>query len=188
MPERLPITTYGMEILKKKSLPVKKINNTIITLVENMFFTMRNGDGIGLAAPQVNQNLEIAIVDISCIEKHKDSKPLLMINPKIEDIHGEIVMSEGCLSIPEVRADVLRPEQIFLKYYDLSMNEIKQEYNDLMARVIQHEIDHLNGILFIDHLEKDERKKIKKQLSDIRKGKVNADYPLHIYSDDFHGY
>jgi len=97
-------------------------------------------------------------------------------------------MSEGCLSIPEVRADVLRPEQIFLKYYDLSMNEIKQEYNDLMARVIQHEIDHLNGILFIDHLEKDERKKIKKQLSDIRKGKVNADYPLHIYSDDFHGY
>ena len=177
-----------MDILRKKAFPVKKIDIKIISLVENMFYTMRNSDGIGLAAPQVNQNINIAIVDISCIEKYKDSKPLLMINPVIEDIHGEISMSEGCLSIPEVRAEVTRPEQIFLRYFDLNMNEFKQEFNDLMARVIQHEIDHLNGKLFVDYLDKDEMKKIKKQLADIKKGKVNTEYPLHIYTEGFHGY
>jgi len=177
-----------MDILRKKTLSVKKIDNNTISLVENMFFTMRNADGIGLAAPQVNKNLSIAVVDISCIEKYKDEKPLLMINPVIEDNHGEIMMSEGCLSLPEIRAEITRPEQIFLKYYDINLKEIKQEFNELMARVIQHEIDHLHGKLLIDHLEKDVLKDFKKKLSEIKKGKITTEYPLHIYFDNFHGY
>jgi peptide deformylase len=188
LPESLPITTYGMDILRKKTIPVKKIDNNIISLIENMFYTMRNADGIGLAAPQVNNNLSIAVVDISCVEKYKDEKPLLMINPVIEDIHGDCLMSEGCLSLPEVRAEVTRPEQIFLKYYDINMKEIKQEFNELMSRVIQHEIDHLHGKLFIDYLEKDVLKDFKKKLTEIKKGKINTEYPLHIYTDNFHGY
>jgi peptide deformylase len=111
-----------------------------------------------------------------------------MINPVIEDIHGECLMSEGCLSLPEVRAEITRPEQIFLKYYDINMKERKQEFNELMARVIQHEIDHLHGKLLIDYLEKDVLKDFKKKLAEIKKGKVNTEYPLHIYSENFHGY
>jgi len=177
-----------MNILRKKALPVKKIDTKIISLVENMFYTMRNADGIGLAAPQVNQNLAITIVDISCIEKYKDAKPILLINPEIREIYGECVMSEGCLSIPEVRADVLRPKQVFVKYHDLEMNEKEEEFDDLAARVVQHEIDHLHGKLFVDYLNPDDKKKFKKQLADIKKGKIQTDYLLHLYSDDFHGY
>jgi peptide deformylase len=166
-----------MSILRKKALPVKKIDTKIISLVENMFYTLRNADGIGLAAPQVNQNLAIAIIDISCIEKYKDAKPILLINPEIEGIYGECAMNEGW-----------RPKQIFVKYYDLEMKEKKEEYDDLAARVIQHEIDHLHGKLFVDYLNKEDQKKYKKQLSDIKKGKIQTDYPLQIYTDDFHGY
>jgi peptide deformylase len=188
LPENLPITTYGMNILRKKAIPVKEIDTKIISLVENMFYTMRNAEGVGLAAPQVNENLAITVIDVSIDEKYKDFKPILLINPVIEGIYGEVVMKEGCLSIPEVRADVLRPRQVYVKYYDLNMKEITEEFDDLQARVIQHEIDHLNGKLFIDYLNKDELKNYKKQLSDIKKGKIQTDYLLHIDKDNFHGY
>jgi len=188
LPEKLPITTYGMGILRKTALPVAKIDSKIIGLIENMFFTMRNADGIGLAAPQVNKNLAIAVIDISFVEKYKHAKPILLINPKIDGIYGETVMNEGCLSIPEVRADILRPKQVSVKYFDLEMNEKREEFDELSARVIQHEIDHLNGKLFVDYLNKDDMKKYKKQLNNIKKGKIQTDYLLHLYSDDFHGY
>jgi len=177
-----------MSVLRKNAIPVRKIDADIIMLVENMFYTMRNAEGIGLAAPQVNRNSSIITVDVSCIDKYKDVKPIYMINPEIEGIYGEIVLQEGCLSIPEVRADVLRPKEVFVKYFDLEMNEKKEEFDDIQARVIQHEIDHLHGKLFIDYLDKDELKKFKKQLADIKKGKITADYLLHIYSNGFHGY
>ena len=177
-----------MNVLRKKTIPVKKIDTKIISLVENMFYTMRNADGVGLAAPQVNQKLAIAVIDISLEDKYKDVKPLLLINPEIEGVYGEIIMKEGCLSIPEVRAEVLRPKQVYIKYYDLDMNEKREEFDELQARVVQHEIDHLHGKLFVDYISKEELKKFKKQLSDIKKGKIQTDYLLHIYSDSFHGY
>ena len=177
-----------MNVLRKKTIPVKKIDTKIISLVENMFYTMRNADGVGLAAQQVNQKLAIAVIDISLEDKYKDVKPLLLINPEIEGVYGEIIMKEGCLSIPEVRAEVLRPKQVYIKYYDLDMNEKREEFDELQARVVQHEIDHLHGKLFVDYISKEELKKFKKQLSDIKKGKIQTDYLLHIYSDSFHGY
>ena len=152
MPKQLPITTYGMDILRKKSKIIEKIDANIIKLVDNMYYTMINANGVGLAAPQVNKNLNIAVVDISQVDDYKHVKPIFMINPQVLDSHGEATLEEGCLSIPEVRAPVLRADKILLKYNDLNMKEIEVEVEGFFARVIQHEIDHLNGVLFVDKI------------------------------------
>ena len=173
-----------MEILRKKTKPVTKVDAKLITLVENMFYTMDRASGIGLASPQVNLDLSLAIVDISVLDEHKKEKPLVLINPEILDSHGEIEIEEGCLSIPDVRALVSRPKKIYLKYFDFDLNEVKTEVSGFFSRVIQHEIDHLNGILFVDHLSEDNKKVVKKQLAKIRKGKIETDYPLYIHIKD----
>ena len=178
MPVQLPITTYGMEVLRKSTKPVEKIDNKLIELVDNMFYTMINANGIGLAAPQINSDLSLCIVDISCIEEFKDVKPLILINPVILDSHGEAAIDEGCLSIPDVRATLTRPDKIFLRYDDFEMNEQKIEIEGYLSRVAQHEIDHLHGKLFVDYLNEDELKKVKSQLRRIQKGKAETDYPL----------
>lgn len=184
MQRQLPITTYGMEILRRKSKPVTEIDGEIFELVNNMMYTLRNADGIGLAAPQVNKDVSVAIIDISLIEEYKNYDPIILINPVILENHGEIVLNEGCLSIPEIRGDVLRPEKISLKYFDLNMKEHKREFDGLPARVMQHEIDHLNGKLFVDYLNEDDLKKNKTLLKKIRNGKVETDYPLYDPKDN----
>ncbi len=178
MPIQLPITTYGMEVLRKPVKQVEKIDNNVIELIDNMFYTMINANGVGLAAPQVNNNLSVCIVDISCMEEHKNVKPLILINPVILDSHGKSTIEEGCLSIPDVRGEVTRPEKIFLKYNDFNMNEVKIELDGYLARVAQHEIDHLHGKLFVDYLDEETLKKVKSQLRKIKKGKAVTDYPL----------
>ncbi len=181
MAKQLPITTFGMEILRKKTKPVTNVDAKLINLVENMFYTMDRASGIGLASPQVNLDVSLAIVDISVIDEHKKEKPLVLINPEILESHGEVEIEEGCLSIPDVRAIVSRPKKIYLKYSDFDLNEVKTEVSGFLSRVIQHEIDHLNGILFVDHLSDENKKVVKKQLALIRKGKVETDYPLYIH-------
>ncbi len=178
MPVQLPITTYGMEVLRKTSKPVDNIDKGVVELIDNMFYTMINANGVGLAAPQVNSDLSVCIVDISCIEEYKNVKPLILINPVILDSHGEKIIEEGCLSIPDVRGEVTRPEKIFLKYNDFNMNEVKMELDGYIARVAQHEIDHLHGKLFVDYLNEESLKKVKSQLRKIKKGKAVTDYPL----------
>jgi peptide deformylase len=178
MPVQLPITTYGMDVLRKTTNPVEKIDKNIIELIDNMFYTMINAYGIGLAAPQVNSDLSICLVDISCIDEYKDVKPLILINPVILDSHGESTKDEGCLSIPDVRGEITRPDKIFLKYNDFDMNEVKIEIDGFLSRVAQHEIDHLHGKLFVDYLSKESMSKVKSQLRKIQKRKVETDYPL----------
>lgn len=178
MPKQLPITYYGLDILRSKSRPVENINGDTIDFIENMFYTMHNADGIGLAAPQVNSDLQIALVDISVIEEHKRTKPLAIINPVILETHGESVFNEGCLSLPTLRGDVSRPEKINLKYLDLNGKEIIREFDGFIARVIQHEIDHLHGKLFIDYLSEEDLKKNKTLLRKIKNRKVETEYPL----------
>ena len=180
--KQLPITTYGMDILRKKTIPVNEVNTKLISFIQDMFFTMHNASGIGLAAPQVNSGISLAVIDISEIEEFKSHKPIILINPNIIDFHGKETAEEGCLSIPDLRADVERHSEIHLTYRDLNMNEVKAEYKGFPARVIQHEIDHLNGILFTDLLPEEKKKEFKKMLSSIKKGKVTADYPLHLHS------
>ena len=176
---QLPITTYGMDILRRKTKSVLDIDGEIFELVNNMMFTVRNADGIGLAAPQVNKDVSVAVIDISLIDEYKNYDPLILINPVILENHGEIVLNEGCLSIPEVRGDVLRPEKIHLSYFDLNMKEHNREFEGLPARVIQHEIDHLNGKLFVDYLNEEDLKKNKVLLKKIRNGKIETEYPLY---------
>ncbi|MCE1164658.1 MAG: peptide deformylase [Bacteroidetes bacterium] len=179
MPEQLPITTYGMDILRKKTAPVEKIDVNLIRLVENMFYTMDNAEGVGLAAPQVNENISLCIVDVSCLEEYKKEKPVTLINPVIVDKHGEVFKDEGCLSIPEVRGVVKRAEKIFVKYNDFDMNEATKEFEGFFARVVQHEMDHLKGVLFTDLLDEDEKKKVASMLRKIKKNKVLTEYPLY---------
>ncbi len=171
-----------MPILRKKAKPVSKTDAKFVNLIQDMFYTMDKASGIGLAGPQVNLDMSFAVIDISGIEKHKHEKPVVLINPEILDSHGKIEIEEGCLSIPEVRAEVNRPKNIYLKYYDFDLKEIKVELNGFLARVIQHEIDHLNGKLFLDYLSDEKKKEIKKQLSLIKRGKVITEYPLYIHS------
>ncbi len=176
----LPIYTYGFEVLRKKTKKVTKIDDKFIELVGSMFNTMHNASGIGLAAPQIGSDLALTVIDVSKAEEKKKIKtePITLINPLIRDYHGEITLEEGCLSIPYVRGEVTRPETIYLEYQDLDLNKHYIELRGFIARVAQHEIDHLNGVLFIDHLNKNERKILKPELDLIRKGEIETDYLL----------
>ncbi len=180
---QLAITTYGMNILRKKTHPVTDIDDTFINLVRDMFYTMNKATGIGLAAPQVNLEMSLAVIDLSGIEEHKDDKPMVLINPEVIDTHGLVTLEEGCLSIPDIRADVERPEEIHLKFYDFDLKEIHLELKGFKARVAMHEIDHLNGKLFIDYLSEDTKKELRKDLKLIKRGKIETDYPLFIHTE-----
>lgn len=174
----LPIYTYGFDVLRKKTKRLSRIDDKTIELVGNMFYTMHKASGIGLAAPQVGIDLALTVIDISMIEGEEDKKPLTLINPKITDSHGKIIMEEGCLSIPSVRADVERPEKIFVQYQDLDLNPVSIELDGILARVAQHEIDHLNGVLFVDHLSKEYKREFKEQLDLIKNGGIQTNYVL----------
>lgn len=176
----LPIYTYGFEVLRKKTKKVTKIDDKFIELVGSMFNTMHKASGIGLAAPQIGSDLALTVIDVSKAEEKKKIKtePITLINPLIRDYHGEITLEEGCLSIPYVRGEVTRPETIYIEYQDLDLNKHYIELRGFIARVAQHEIDHLNGVLFIDHLKKEERKILKPELDLIHKGEIETDYLL----------
>ena len=179
----LPVTLYGDRILRKKIDEVKEVDLETIELIKNMFDTMINANGIGLAANQVGANKKIMIVDISKVEDFEDQKPAVFVNPKITKYSKEkIVIEEGCLSIPDLRADVERPEKITIVYKDTDMNEHTLDADKLLARTIQHEYDHLCGILFPDLVDEETKKKLKKPLNKIKKRKVEIDYPI---SDNF---
>ena len=174
----LPIYTYGFEVLRKKTRKVTKIDDKLINLVRNMFSTMHRANGIGLAAPQIGIDIAMTVIDISHIEGEEVVEPIVLLNPKISDSFGEITLEEGCLSIPHVRAGVTRPEEVYIEYQDLDLNKRYIEADGMFARVAQHEIDHLNGVLFIDHLRKEEKSRHKEELTHIKKGLVMADYIL----------
>ncbi|HMN47505.1 MAG TPA: peptide deformylase [Ignavibacteriaceae bacterium] len=175
----LPITVYGDKILRKKVDNITKIDDKTIEIIKFMFDTMKNANGIGLAANQVGVNKSIFVIDISRIEGYEKYKPITMINPRIINHSEETeAVEEGCLSIPDVRADVIRPKEITIIYQDIDLTEQKIDAADLYARVIQHEYDHLKGILFVDLLSDEQKKIFKKSLNRIQKRKAEIDYPI----------
>ncbi len=174
----LPIYTYGFEVLRKKTRKITKVDDKLIDLVRNMFNTMHKANGIGLAAPQIGLDISLTVIDISHIEGQEKNDPLVLLNPKITDSYGETTIEEGCLSIPHIRESVTRPEEVYIEYQDLDLNKKYIELSSYISRVAQHEIDHLNGKLFIDHLSKETKSRIKQDLSHIKKGLVMADYLL----------
>ena len=176
----LPIYLYGNDVLKKKAKFITEVTDEDIQLIQDMFDTMHESSGIGLAANQVGELQQILVLDISDMEAGKGTKPLAMINPEIIEEDGEWEMEEGCLSIPEVREKVKRPEKITVIYNDVNMDEIEMEADGMLARVIQHEMDHLNGILFIDHLTSTKRTLLRPKLKKISKGDVETEYETVI--------
>jgi len=183
----LPIYTYGSGLLRKKSKPVAELSDSVIALIYDMVETMQNAGGIGLAANQVGSLDRLIVVDISEVKedegeelrlKNDEPKKLVLINPEVVHSDGSWSLEEGCLSIPQVRGNVTRTENIRVRFRDANFRESELECGGLLSRVILHEIDHLNGILFLDHLGKEELKRHKEQLERIQRGEVEIVYPI----------
>ncbi|MCB0836000.1 MAG: peptide deformylase [Bacteroidetes bacterium] len=178
----LPIVGYGHPTLKKKAKPITPDYPELEELLENMFETMYNALGVGLAAPQVNLPIRIFVVDGSELEGDGEDMTgfkKVFINPeKIEETGPEWTFEEGCLSIPDIRENVRRPGDIRLRYFDENFHEITEEFGGMKARIIQHEYDHLEGVLFTDHISQLRRSMLKGRLSKISKGDISVDYPM----------
>ena len=173
-----PIELYGNSVLRERALEIVKGEVDVKKLSEDMFETMHNADGIGLAAPQIGISKRIFVVDGSMLEDEemKDFKEVF-INPTIESETGEAwEFEEGCLSIPGVRGGVSRKSNIQITYFDEEWNKKNKEYDGMRARVIQHEFDHINGKLFVDYLPSLKKKLLKNKLSEILRGKVDVNY------------
>ncbi|HEX6982408.1 MAG TPA: peptide deformylase [Balneolaceae bacterium] len=178
----LPIVTYNDDVLRREAKPVEKNSKELQEFIDDMFDTMYNSDGVGLAAPQIGKLLRIFVADPKPMTEdldEPDHEPLTMINPEIIFEGGEKVeMDEGCLSIPGVNAPVTRYEKIGVKYLDRNFEEQELEIDGWLARIIQHEIDHLDGILFLDHLSFFKRKLLNSKLQEIAEGRKEIDYPV----------
>jgi len=176
-----PIVVYGDPVLRKRADDIEK-GSDVKQLVLDMFETMRSASGIGLAAPQIGMSIRLFVVDGSPLEEPELSGfRKVFINAKIVERDGKpIVMEEGCLSIPGVRDDVQRPDSITVNYYDEHWKEYTETYEGMKARIIQHEYDHIEGVLFTDHLTAFKKRIIKNKLVNISRGKVSADYRLKI--------
>lgn len=179
----LPIHIDGSQILRKKAKPVKKLTDDVIKLIIDMFETMHNANGIGLAANQVGILQRIITVDISEVEGMENFKPIALINPEVYFQKGKWTMEEGCLSIPEVRDEVERSKVIKIRYKNTNFEDAELEADDLLARVILHEIDHLNGVLFIDYLSSSKRKAHEEELRKIKNGEIQIKYPIITTAD-----
>ena len=178
----LPIVAYGDPVLKRKSTEIDTNYPELKKLIEDMFETMYNANGVGLAAPQIGKNIRLFVVDGTAIESLKDSGfKKVFINPVILKEEGkEWAYEEGCLSIPGIRENVNRNEKLRVKYLDENFISHEEEYEGIKARIIQHEYDHIEGILFIDYLSPLRKQILKGKLSNISKGKTDAEYAMRF--------
>ena len=175
----LPVTQYGDSILRKIAEPIESIDDIVIKNIRDMFETMRNANGIGLAANQVGLNKKLFVVDLKGVEGYDDFSPMVFINPEIVDLSDEeVFMEEGCLSLPDLRADVARPEIIKIKYLDTDEEVQELEADELLARVILHEYDHLIGKMIPDRVEPRIKSRLKGELIKIMKREIDTGYPV----------
>jgi peptide deformylase len=176
-----PIVAYGNPILKREAEEIKE-GTDVSALISDMFDTMGHASGVGLAAPQINQGLRLFVMDSSLMLDEDDEEKGIrraFINPILLDEYGDdFSFEEGCLSIPEIRAEIIRPEKLTLEYYDENWNLHEEEFSGMTARVIQHEYDHLEGILFVDYLKGLKKRLLKSKLIDVSKGKISTDYRM----------
>ncbi|WP_319502098.1 peptide deformylase [uncultured Draconibacterium sp.] len=181
---KYPVTVYGDPLLRKKAQRIEKDHPKLDEIIENMWETMYYSDGVGLAAPQVGLSIRLFVIDAS---SGADEEPELegfkkvFINPEIIETKGdEWTMNEGCLSLPEIREDVNRPDEVTIKYFDENFVEHTETYKGFAGRVIQHEYDHLEGILFVDYLSPLRKRLLKSKLIAISKGKVRPHYRIKV--------
>ncbi len=179
---RLPVYLYGHPVLRKIATPITKDYEGLKELVENMYSTMYDSEGVGLAAPQIGRSERIVVIDADPV---KDSFPecagrkLTLINPEIEILDGDTVgRDEGCLSLPGLSEKVGRVEHIRLRWVDENFEPHEEEISGFLARIVQHECDHLEGKLYIDHISMIRKQLIKGKLNNIIAGKTRCDYPV----------
>lgn len=177
-----PIVAYGDPVLRKVAEDIDKDYPGLEKLIDDMYETMEKSRGVGLAAPQINKAIRLFVIDSTRMydeDEKNDGIREVFINARIIDELGkEWDYEEGCLSIPGIRADVLRKEKLKIEYYDRNFKKHTKEFTGLTARVIQHEYDHIEGKLFIDHLKPLKRSLLKGRLEKISKGVVDVDYKI----------
>jgi len=166
----LQVVHYGDPILRKKCEEVKDFSK-LSTLIENMFDTMYEEEGIGLAANQVGVDMNMFIIDIAHTDENEF--PRVFINGKIIKFEGECAFSEGCLSIPQVALEVIRPEAILFKYQDINQKWHEEKFDGLLARAIQHEMDHLNGVLIIDIVDEVQKANVQREVNKIKNDSIS---------------
>lgn len=186
----LPIVAYGAPVLRKVCKEVTPDYPQLNKLIEDMWETMYGSNGVGLAAPQVNRDIRLFVVDSSQIFQNQDKEDKgkyadepgikqVFINAYIKELDGnDWSYNEGCLSIPKIREDVIRPGEVVLDYMDENFQQKTTKFIGLTARIIQHEYDHIEGRLFIDYLKPLRRKMLSGKLNDITKGKLKMDYKM----------
>ena len=187
----LPVVAYGSPILKREGEEIDEKYENLDKLIENMFETMYEANGVGLAAPQIDKSIRLFIVDASPfaeVEEGEEPDPMaagledfkkVFINPIIEEEEGEEwAFAEGCLSIPTIREDVFRKPKIKISYFDENWDFHEENYDGYAARIIQHEYDHVDGVLFTDHLSPLKKRLLKKKLTNISKGDVEVKYRM----------
>ncbi|MDX1904747.1 MAG: peptide deformylase [Thermonemataceae bacterium] len=180
----LPIVAYGDPVLKQVAQEIE-IGTSLDSLIADMYETMYEARGIGLAAPQIGKSIRLFIVDGTLLEDEEDASlkdfKKVFVNPLILEESGEKwAMEEGCLSIPGIREDVSRKESLKIRYYDAQWNLKEENYTDMAARIIQHEYDHIEGKLFVDYLSSLKKRLLKGKLSNISKGICDADYKMRF--------
>ena len=180
----LPIYTYGQSVLKKESEDIDNSYEGLEQLIKDMLETLRKAEGVGLAAPQVGLPIRLVVVDLDAIsEDQPEFKGYFRtyINPYIEETSGDAVpYEEGCLSFPGIHEKVNRPSKVRVSWLDENFNEHDEWFEGFPARVLQHEIDHLDGKCFIDRMSPLRRQMNKKALSSIASGKFSCDYKVKV--------
>lgn len=186
----LPIVAYGFDVLRKVAKDITPDYPGLEKLIADMWETMYSSNGVGLAAPQINKDIRLFVVDSAQMFANMDEEESLLypdrpgvkqvfINAQVEELIGDDwAYNEGCLSIPKIREDVYRAEEVTIRYMDEHFNEHVKTFDGITARVILHEYDHIEGKLFIDYLKPLKRKMLKGKLDDISKGKVSVDYKM----------
>lgn len=173
-----PIVLYGDPVLKKKASDVEQGDEKLKGFVDSLFETMYAAQGVGLAAPQVGESLRVFVIDSTpMMENEEEGLKQAFINPEIvEETGKEWAFEEGCLSIPGIREDVNRLDTVTIRYFDENWVEYEKTFDDVIARIIQHEYDHIEGVLFTDYLTPFKKRLLKGKLSNISKGKTDAEY------------
>lgn len=178
----LPVVAYGHPLLRRISQDIGKDFPELKELIADMFDTMYSSNGVGLAAPQINRSIRLFIIDATPFAEdnpHTDGFKKVFINARIIEEKGEEwTFNEGCLSIPEIREDVIRPSEIRIQYFDENYSFFDETYNGIIARIIQHEYDHLEGIMFVDKIPSIRKVLLRKKLSDISKGNIDPGYKM----------
>lgn len=185
-----PIIAYGDPVLRKKASDISPTFENLQQLIDDMFETMHSSSGVGLAAPQIGLSIRMFVIDsIAIHESYAEEEEnefegetgmrRVFINAKVISKQGEPwEYNEGCLSIPKIREDILRPEEITLQYYNEKFENQQETFTGLNARIIQHEYDHIEGVLFVDYLKPLRKQMLKRKLESISRGDVKVDYKM----------